>query len=84
MPDHLHLILSPGAADLRTTLANFKSYTTTIARRFDTHRLWQPSSFDRRLRDDAELQNALRYLIHNPVEACLVEREEDWPFTKIW
>ncbi len=84
MPDHVHLILSPGAIDLRQALASFKAYTTTLARGHGVRPLWQPSYFDRRLRDDTEVQNAIRYLLHNPVQANLVEHAEDWPFTKTW
>ena len=43
-------------------------------------RLWQPSYFDRVLRDEATDLFVIRYILENPVRAGLVERCEDYPY----
>jgi REP element-mobilizing transposase RayT len=84
MPDHLHLLAKPGVADLRDRIAAVKSYTTTLARPFTIRRLWQPSFYDHRIRDEQEFESVLHYVRYNPVQAELVSEPEEWPFTKIW
>jgi REP element-mobilizing transposase RayT len=84
MPDHLHLLAKPGGADLRDRIAAVKSYAITLARPFGTRRLWQPSFYDRRIRDEHEFENVLHYVRHNPVNAGLVTEPEEWHYTKVW
>ena len=84
IPDHLHLLLSPGRDDLRRGVASFKSYTTVLARTLGTRRLWQPGFFDRRIRDDAEFEATLDYIRQNPIEAGLATEPEAWPHLALW
>lgn len=41
--------------------------------------LWQKESFDITIRNIEHLYNAVEYTLNNPVNACLVEKWEDWP-----
>jgi REP element-mobilizing transposase RayT len=83
MPDHLHVVARPGERAIGQWLALFKSYTTGLIRNAGGPRfIWQPSYYDRLVRNELELGDTLRYVIHNPVVAGLVERPEDWPW--VW
>jgi putative transposase len=43
------------------------------------HRFWQQGGgYDRNLWEPEALQNSVRYIHQNPVEACLCEKAEDW------
>ena len=81
LPDHLHMIVGPGDRDIVAWLNAFKSFTTSVAKRVGgPRRLWQPSFFDRRIRDEQELEDTLAYVRANPVAAGLVAAETDWPW----
>ena len=87
MPDHLHVLLSPAASEraLAYWLDVFKSYTTNqfheLGRRGP---LWQPSAHDHVCRDGETAEAVLTYIVDNPVRAGLVERWQDWPWTKVF
>lgn len=72
MPDHLHLVAAPGELSLIGWVNNFKSYSTRLAwgegRRGP---LWQPGFYDHLVRDDAELEATIQYVVANPAEAGL-------------
>jgi putative transposase len=85
MPNHVHLILTPGDPDgLRRTLGDLhRRYTAYVnARRQWTGHLWQ-GRFGSVAMDEAHLYAALRYVSLNPVRARLVERAEDWPWSSV-
>jgi REP element-mobilizing transposase RayT len=42
---------------------------------------WQHESFDHVVRDEAEWERTVQYVINNPVKAGLVERWQDWPWS---
>jgi putative transposase len=85
MPNHVHLILTPGDPDgLRRTLGDLhRRYTAYVnARRQWTGHLWQ-GRFGSVAMDETHLYAALRYVSLNPVRARLVERAEDWPWSSV-
>lgn len=87
MPDHLHVLLSPGDSGvaLGKWLQDFKSYTTSRHRRTKgAARLWQESAHDHVCRDGETAEKVLAYTVDNPVRAGLVERWQDWPGTKVF
>lgn len=85
MPDHLHIVISPGSQSLITWANSFKSFTTRISWNFQPNStLWQPSYYDRRLRDEAEFESALSYVVRNPGEAGLVTEEDAWAWSQTW
>jgi REP element-mobilizing transposase RayT len=80
MPDHLHLVVSPGSDEIVHWVGRFKSYTTHLARlRGWRGKLWQPSFHDRALRE-GEFDGVVEYVRRNPVEAGLVGEPENWPW----
>jgi len=81
MPDHVHVILSPiGGRKLPGVMKGLKG---TTAHALNKHRgtrgiLWQSESWDRILRDDAELQQKFSYMLMNPVEEGLTD--DPWSY----
>jgi len=75
MPDHAHLILKPrGGLILSRIMKGIKGVS---ARRLNELRgttggVWQDESWDRILRDAAEFEEKLQYMIDNPVKLGLV------------
>ena len=64
---------------------DFQSYTTRVSNDFRTQRaLWQPSFYDRRIRDLGEFESAVNYVVRNPVSAGLVDDPEQWPWVGSW
>ena len=42
---------------------------------------WQHENYDHVVRDEAERQRIVTYILNNPVKANLVEHWQDWPWT---
>jgi REP element-mobilizing transposase RayT len=87
MPDHLHVLLSPAASKrpLSYWLNVFKSYTTNQFHALGHRgRLWQLSASDHVCRDGETAQQVLTYIADNPVRAGLVERWDEWAWTKVF
>jgi REP element-mobilizing transposase RayT len=85
MPDHLHVLLSPAASgvSLARWLDSFKSYTTNrFMKMGERPPLWQASANDHICRKAETAETVLRYIVENPVRAGLVERWQDWPWTR--
>jgi putative transposase len=82
MPNHVHLVLVPAAADgLRDALAEaHRAYSSLINRRKGwTGHLWQ-ERFHSCPMDDAHTVAAVRYVELNPVRARMVPPPEAWPW----
>ena len=75
MPDHVHLLVEGkrADADLKAFAHLAKQRTGFVYAREHRHRLWQPSYYDRVLRDDESMWDVIRYIVENPVRAGLVE-----------
>jgi putative transposase len=85
MPNHVHFILVPCAADgLRATFAEaHRRYTSRIHTRLGvTGHLWQ-GRFSSTAMDERHLLAAARYVSMNPVRAGLVKRAQDWPWSSV-
>jgi len=89
MPNHVHLICAPlpkgdgGYFSLAAIMKSLKGYT---ARRCNevlqrSGRFWQPESYDRVIRDENEWRRTVKYVLHNPVSARLVDTWEEWPWS---
>ena len=86
MPDHLHVLLSPGASGkpLSHWLNLFKSYTTNrFFKEGNCASLWQHLAHDHVCREGETADKVLAYIVNNPVRAGLVTDWEDWPWTKV-
>jgi putative transposase len=83
MPDHLHLIISPGADGLATLMHAFKrsAHYKIALRRTMTDLLWQPRYFDNIIRCVRDFWEKLEYVHNNPVAAALSVEKRDWPWT---
>jgi REP element-mobilizing transposase RayT len=76
MPDHVHLLLRPkDGISLTRIMHGIKG---AGARRINQHRrtmgkVWQSESYDRIVRDQAEFDAKLNYMLNNPVKKRLTE-----------
>jgi putative transposase len=87
MPDHLHVLLSPSRScvSISRWLREFKSYATRKHQlRTGDAKLWQRSAHDHVCRDGEAAESILTYIINNPVRAGLVERWQDWRWTRVF
>lgn len=86
MPDHLHLLVSPGDSETAVDvfLRRLKSFTTReYQRRTPAARLWQTSAFDRVLRPSEDVLGVATYIANNPVRRGLVQCWHDWRYVKV-
>ena len=89
MPNHVHLVCTPletsselyfGLAEI---LHSLKRHTAREANKILQRNgtFWQDESYDHFIRDDAELESIIKYVLHNPVKANLVKEQKDWLWT---
>jgi len=89
MPDHVHLILTPGQKEdgtpwsLGELMHGIKSYAAHEINKQtgSSGSVWQEGFFDRIVRDERDLQTKVRYIWENPVRKGLAEGPEDYPFS---
>ncbi|HVP81394.1 MAG TPA: transposase [Thermodesulfobacteriota bacterium] len=85
MPDHLHVIVSPGESSLTVSkfLNIFKGRTTAVFReKKDLKKIWQRSAFDHVIRTEENLKGVIEYIRNNPVRKGIVENADDYPYSK--
>ena len=82
MPDHAHLLVEGKSegADLRSFTHLAKQKSGYAYSKSHHRRLWQPSYYDRVLRDDEQTWDAIRYVVMNPVRANLVKDFRQYAF----
>lgn len=82
MPDHVHLVVCGmgEASDLQAFMISCKKVTGFEYSRRHRRRLWQPSYYDRVLRDDESTEAVVRYVLENPVRAGLAKEIGEYPF----
>lgn len=88
MPDHVHALVHPFPCgdqewhSLGEILHSVKSFTAhQINKRRKTQgSVWQDERFDRLVRNEAEFQEKLSYIMENPVKAGLAASLEEYPF----
>jgi type I restriction enzyme R subunit len=76
MPNHIHALMTPlEGFKLEETLQSLKGFTAREINRMSgkAGSLWQRDSFDRIVRDGAELAHFQDYIANNPVAARLEE-----------
>jgi len=84
MPDHLHLLLTPGATtSLEKAIQLIKGGSSHQIRKARNQKIeiWQVGFHDWTLRDATDWQIKREYIHTNPVRAKLVQRPEDWPYS---
>ena len=90
MPDHVHIIMQPLGKmgktkqwhSLSDILRVIKGYSAKLINeeRMTQGALWQDESFDRIIRNEAELIEKWNYIQNNPVEAGLVNLPNKYAF----
>jgi REP element-mobilizing transposase RayT len=79
MPNHVHAVVRPLAGfSLSQVLHGWKGYSGREANKAlgRTGMFWQPEPYDHLVRDRADLERCVRYVLDNPVKAGL--REWEW------
>jgi putative transposase len=81
MPDHAHLLVEGYRedADLLAFVHRAKQVTGYEFMERTGGRLWQPSFYDRVLRNEDATISVVRYIFENPVRAGLVGSPEEYP-----
>lgn len=83
MPNHVHFVMIPTTTDgLRAALGEaHRRYTRRINSRWDWRgHLWQ-ERFHSFPMDEVHFLTAMRYIELNPVQADMVSRPEQWPWS---
>ncbi len=83
MPDHIHLVLQgmSDESDLRRCVKLMKQRVEHVARKeFHVVHLWQKGYYDHILRSRHAVEDAIRYVLENPVRAGFATRIGDYPF----
>lgn len=82
MPDHLHLLLTPGATiSLGKAVQLIKGGSSHRIHKQREHRgeIWQKGFYDWTIRDAADWGTKVEYIRMNPVRAGLIPSPDDWP-----
>jgi putative transposase len=82
MPNHFHILITPGeATTLEKAVQLIKGGTSHAIHieRGNKMGIWQAGFHDWTIRDSEDYRMKVRYIHMNPVQARLVERPEDWP-----
>ena len=84
MPDHLHLMLTPGpATSLEKAIQLIKGGSSNRVHKARNQKMeiWQVGFHDWTIRDYNDWQTKVEYIHENPVRAKLVEKPQDWPYS---
>jgi putative transposase len=89
MPNHVHLVFTPLSKmdgthhALAAITHSLKRHTARQANLLLEREgsFWQHESYDHVVRDEAERERIVTYVLNNPVKAELVERWEEWEWT---
>ena len=85
MSNHIHVIFSlrESSRSISQIMQSIKRYTARESNKILNRegKFWQDESFDRFVRDEAELRKIADYVINNPVKAGLVLNWEEWKWT---
>jgi REP element-mobilizing transposase RayT len=81
LPEHAHLIVEITDGDLVALMRDLKTRTTRLWWQHEGQgTLWQKSFHDRGLRGPKAFDDAVAYVLGNPMRAGLVDAGEDYPF----
>ena len=89
MPNHAHLVCTPLEKStsvfygLTEILHSLKRHTARQANLLlgRTGAFWQDESYDHIVRDEAELERIIKYVLYNPVKAGLVDDWSQWQWS---
>jgi putative transposase len=85
MPDHFHLLITP-AESLERAMQLIKRGVSFRAKKElgFAHEIWQPSYYDRRVRDVEEYCAFREYIRINPVKRGMVLAAEQYRYSSAW
>jgi putative transposase len=85
MSDHFHLLITP-TVSLERAMQLIKGGFSFRARKElgFMHEIWQPSYYDRRVRDADEYLAFREYIRKNPVKKGMVLGAEEYPYSSAW
>ncbi len=84
MPDHYHLVITLGKeASLSEALGKIDENASRLIKRAMKSKevFWQDGFHDHMIRETEDVRKYIEYVHMNPVEAGVVEKPEDWPFS---
>ncbi|MDX1523893.1 MAG: transposase [Anaerolineae bacterium] len=89
MPNHVHMVFTPLVKEekeyhsLSAIMHSLKLYTSREANDLLQRNggFWQHENYDHVVRDEAEQNRIITYVLNNPVKAGLVQYWEEWPWT---
>ena len=89
MPNHVHLVYTPRLKEkdiyfgLTEILHSLKRHTAREANKIlqRSGTFWQDESYDHFIRDNAELERIVKYVLYNPVKAGLVKEQTNWKWS---
>jgi REP element-mobilizing transposase RayT len=84
MPNHVHVIIKLREGyQLSKQVISWKKFSSRqINERLNSSKsIWQTDYYDRFIRNEKHLMDAVNYIHNNPVKAGLVAKEEDWEFS---
>jgi REP element-mobilizing transposase RayT len=89
MPNHGHVVFTPFEKSknryhsLSKIMHSFKRYTAHEANLISgrSGAFWQHESYDHFIRDNAELERVVKYVLYNPVKAGLVTEQTNWKWS---
>jgi REP element-mobilizing transposase RayT len=86
MSTHIHIVMRNGhgrSGELFDDIERFKRFTGRAANKvLDREgRFWAREEFDHWCRTPEKVEGAVRYVRQNPVQAGLVNKWQDWPWT---
>jgi putative transposase len=82
MPDHIHLLLTPGPEiSLERAVQFIKGGYSYRLRKSEKIQVWQESFTNHRIRDAEDFERHREYVRMNPVRAGLVRDAEAYPFS---
>jgi REP element-mobilizing transposase RayT len=83
MSNHIHVLFAPKVS-VRVITQSVKGVTAREANRIlgrTGQKFWQDESFDHWVRTEAEFMQIKQYIEQNPVNANLVQRPDEWPWS---
>lgn len=89
MPNHKHVVFTPLEEtenkyfSLSKIMHSLKRHTARQANLVleRTGVFWQHENYDHFIRDEAELERIVKYILYNPVKANLVKEQTDWQWS---
>ena len=85
MPDHFHLLITPRESLERAMQLIKGGFSFRAKRELGfVHEIWQPSFYDRRVRDEEEYFAFREYIRQNAPKRGLAVRPEDYRHSSAW